>query len=46
LGEYLPARRELPIGDSDGLLLVNYHAEAGSASARALARLGSFAATA
>jgi transcriptional regulator with XRE-family HTH domain len=32
-------REKLPIGDSDGQLLVIYHAEPGSESARALARL-------
>jgi len=39
-------REKLPLADSDGLLLVIYHAEAGSASAQALSRLGSLAATA
>jgi transcriptional regulator with XRE-family HTH domain len=38
-------REKLPIGDSGGQLLVIYHAEPGSASARSLARLGSLAAT-
>jgi transcriptional regulator with XRE-family HTH domain len=33
-------REKLPIGGSDGQLLVIYHAEPGSDSARALARLG------
>ena len=33
-------REKLPIGDSGGLLLVIYHAEPGTASAAALARLG------
>ncbi len=37
-------REKLPIGDSGGQLLVIYHAEPGSESARALARLGSLAA--
>ena len=32
-------REKLPIGDSGGQLLVIYHAEPGSASAAALARL-------
>jgi transcriptional regulator with XRE-family HTH domain len=38
-------REKLPIGDSGGQLLVIYHAEAGSESARSLALLGSLAAT-
>jgi transcriptional regulator with XRE-family HTH domain len=38
-------REKLPIGDSGGQLLVIYHAEPGSASARSLALLGSLAAT-
>ncbi|MGA5305717.1 helix-turn-helix domain-containing protein [Nucisporomicrobium flavum] len=38
-------REKLPIGDSGGQLLVIYHAEPGSDSARALALLGSLAAT-
>jgi transcriptional regulator with XRE-family HTH domain len=38
-------REKLPIGDSDGQLLVIYHAEKGSESARSLALLGSLAAT-
>ena len=33
-------REKLPSGGSDGQLLVIYHAEPGSDSARALARLG------
>jgi hypothetical protein len=38
----LPLRREkLPVGDSGGQLLVIYHAEPGSASARALSVLAS-----
>jgi transcriptional regulator with XRE-family HTH domain len=39
-------REKLPIGESGGQLLVIYHAEPGSDSARSLARLGSLAATA
>jgi transcriptional regulator with XRE-family HTH domain len=39
-------REKLPIGDSGGQLLVIYHAEPGSESARSLALLGSLAATA
>jgi transcriptional regulator with XRE-family HTH domain len=38
-------REKLAIGDSSGQLLVIYHAEPGSESARALALLGSLAAT-
>jgi hypothetical protein len=38
-------REKLPIGGSDGQLLVIYHAERGSESARSLALLGSLAAT-
>lgn len=38
-------REKLTIGDSSGQLLVIYHAEPGSESARALALLGSLAAT-
>ena len=38
-------REKLPIGDSGGQLLVIYHAEPGSESARGLALLGSLAAT-
>jgi transcriptional regulator with XRE-family HTH domain len=38
-------REKLSIGDSGGQLLVIYHAEAGSDSARSLALLGSLAAT-
>jgi transcriptional regulator with XRE-family HTH domain len=38
-------REKLPIGDSGGQLLVIYHAEPGSESARSLALLGSLAAT-
>jgi transcriptional regulator with XRE-family HTH domain len=38
-------REKLPIGDSDGQLLVIYHAEPGSDSASSLALLGSLAAT-
>jgi transcriptional regulator with XRE-family HTH domain len=38
-------REKLPIGETDGQLLVIYHAEAGSDSARSLALLGSLAAT-
>jgi transcriptional regulator with XRE-family HTH domain len=38
-------REKLPVGDSDGQLLVIYHAEAGSSSARSLALLGSLAAS-
>ena len=38
-------REKLPIGDSGGQLLVIYHAELGSDSARSLALLGSLAAT-
>ena len=38
-------REKLPIGDSGGQLLVIYHAEPGSDSARSLALLGSLAAT-
>jgi transcriptional regulator with XRE-family HTH domain len=38
-------REKLPIGDTDGQLLVIYHAEPGSDSARSLALLGSLAAT-
>ena len=38
-------REKLAIGDSDGQLLVIYHAEPGSDSARSLALLGSLAAT-
>jgi transcriptional regulator with XRE-family HTH domain len=38
-------REKLPIGDSGGQVLVIYHAEPGSDSARALALLGSLAAT-
>jgi hypothetical protein len=34
-------REKLPIGESGGQLLVIYHAEPGSESARSLARLGS-----
>ena len=39
-------REKLPLGDSGGQLLVIYHAEPGSESARSLALLGSLAATA
>ena len=39
-------REKLPIGDTDGQLLVVYHAEPGSESARSLALLGSLAVTA
>src|SRR5215472_3535273 len=39
-------REKLPIGESGGQLLVIYHAEPGSDSARSLSRLGSLAATA
>jgi transcriptional regulator with XRE-family HTH domain len=39
-------REKLPIGDSGGQLLVIYHAEPGSESARSLALLGSLAAEA
>ena len=38
-------REKLSIGDSGGQLLVIYHAEPGSDSARSLALLGSLAAT-
>jgi len=38
-------REKLPIGDSDGQLLVIYHAKADSDSSRALAALGQIAAT-
>jgi transcriptional regulator with XRE-family HTH domain len=38
-------REKLPVADSDGQLLVIYHAEPGSDSARSLALLGSLAAT-
>jgi transcriptional regulator with XRE-family HTH domain len=38
-------REKLPIGDTNGQLLVIYHAEPGSESARSLAMLGSLAAT-
>jgi hypothetical protein len=38
-------REKLPLGDSGGQLLVIYHAEPGSDSARSLALLGSLAAT-
>ncbi|OLE23937.1 MAG: transcriptional regulator [Actinobacteria bacterium 13_1_20CM_3_71_11] len=38
-------REKLPIADSDGQILVIYHAEPGSESARSLALLGSLAAT-
>jgi transcriptional regulator with XRE-family HTH domain len=38
-------REKLPLGDSGGQLLVIYHAERGSDSARSLALLGSLAAT-
>jgi transcriptional regulator with XRE-family HTH domain len=38
-------REKLPIGNSDGQLLVIYHAEPGSESARALAQLASIAET-
>jgi hypothetical protein len=38
-------REKLPIGDSGGQLLVIYHAEPGSDSARSLALLGSLAMT-
>jgi transcriptional regulator with XRE-family HTH domain len=38
-------REKLPIGDSGGQLLVIYHAEPGSVSARSLALLGCLAAT-
>jgi transcriptional regulator with XRE-family HTH domain len=38
-------REKLSIGDTDGQLLVIYHAEPGSASARSLALLGSLAAS-
>jgi transcriptional regulator with XRE-family HTH domain len=38
-------REKLPIGETDGQLLVIYHAEPGSESARSLALLGSLAAT-
>jgi hypothetical protein len=38
-------REKLPIGESGGQLLVIYHAEPGSDSARSLARLGSLTAT-
>jgi hypothetical protein len=38
-------REKLPIGDSGGQVLVIYHAEPGSGSARSLALLGSLAAT-
>ena len=39
------SREKLPIGDGDGQLLVIYHAEPGSESARSLALLGSLAAS-
>ena len=39
LGPLTLRREKLPIGDTSGQLLVMYHAEPGSASARALARL-------
>jgi transcriptional regulator with XRE-family HTH domain len=39
------SRQKLPIGDSGGQLLVIYHPEPGSESARSLALLGSLAAT-
>ncbi len=39
-------REKLPLGDSDGQLLVIYHAELGSDSARSLALLGSLASSA
>jgi transcriptional regulator with XRE-family HTH domain len=39
------SREKLPIGESGGQLLVVYHAEPGSDSARSLALLGSLAAT-
>jgi transcriptional regulator with XRE-family HTH domain len=39
-------REKLPIGDTGGQLLVIYHAEPGSDSARSIALLGSLAATA
>jgi transcriptional regulator with XRE-family HTH domain len=40
-GELFLRREKLPIGDSDGQLLVIYHAEPGSESARALSSLAS-----
>jgi transcriptional regulator with XRE-family HTH domain len=45
VGELELRREKLPIGDSGGQLLVIYHAEPGSRSARSLALLGSLAAT-
>jgi transcriptional regulator with XRE-family HTH domain len=45
VGELELRREKLPIGDSGGQLLVIYHAEPGSDSARSLALLGSLAAT-
>jgi hypothetical protein len=41
VGELALRREKLPIGDSGGQLLVIYHAEPGSASARALSLLAS-----
>ncbi|MEV4639335.1 helix-turn-helix transcriptional regulator [Actinoplanes sp. NPDC049548] len=46
VGELSLRREKLEIGGSDGQLLVIYHAEPGTASARALALLGSITATA
>jgi transcriptional regulator with XRE-family HTH domain len=45
VGELLLRREKLDIGGTDGQLLVIYHAEAGSDTARRLALLGSIAAT-
>ncbi len=45
VGELDLRREKLPIGDSNGQLLVIYHAEPGSESARSLALLGTLAAT-
>jgi transcriptional regulator with XRE-family HTH domain len=44
-GELCLRREKLPVGDSGGQLLVIYHAEPGSASARALSLLASGATT-
>jgi transcriptional regulator with XRE-family HTH domain len=45
VGDLELRREKLTIGEADGQLLVLYHAEPGSESARALALLGSLAAT-
>jgi hypothetical protein len=45
VGELFLRREKLDIAGTDGLQMVIYHAEPGTESAQALARLGSIAAT-